>query len=314
MVEKVIIIGSGPAGLSAAIYTSREGLGPLVVAGTTGGGQLELTTTVENFPGFPEGVTGPELVGFMRKQAEKFGARILAEDLAEVDLSRKPLTVKAGGKTYETETLIIATGANAKTLGLAEEKGLIGRGISTCATCDGPFYRNKDVVVVGGGDTAMEDSNFLTNFAKSVTIVHRKDAFRASRIMQDRTLSNKKIRVLWNTTVDGILGSERVAGVRLKNILTNEISQMPTDGVFMAIGYSPNTKVFEGKLKLDEQGYILAKDEVLTEIEGVYVAGDVADRVYRQAITASASGVKCALHVREYLSRIEYERGRVAQG
>ncbi len=314
MVEKVIIIGSGPAGLSAAIYTSREGFGPLVIAGTTGGGQLELTTTVENFPGFPDGITGPELVGSMRRQAERFGARILAEDLAEIDLSRKPITVKAGGKTYETKTLIIATGANAKTLGLAEEKGLIGRGISTCATCDGPFYRNKDVVVVGGGDTAMEDSNFLTNFAKSVTIVHRKDAFRASKIMQERTLSNKKIKVLWNTTVDGILGSVKVTGVRLRNVLTDKVSEMQTDGVFMAIGYSPNTKVFEGKLKLDEQGYISVKDEVLTEIEGVYVAGDVADRVYRQAITASASGVKCALHVREYLSRIEYENGIEASG
>lgn len=309
-----MIIGSGPAGLSAAIYTSREGMMPLVIAGTRGGGQLELTTTVENFPGFPEGVMGPELVGFMRKQAEKFGTRFVQEELADVDLSRRPFVVKAGSQSYEAETLIIATGADAKTLGLEEEKTFIGRGISTCATCDGPFYKNKDVIVVGGGDTAMEDSNFLTNFARSVTIVHRKDAFRASKVMQERTLSNKKIRIVWNTTVERILGSEKVSGARLKNVLTGETSEMSVEGVFMAIGYSPNTNVFKGKLELDEQGYIVTKDEVLTGVEGVYVAGDVADKFYRQAITASASGVKCALRVREYLSRMEYERAKKDEG
>lgn len=308
MVEKVVIIGSGPAGLSAAIYTSREGFGPLVIAGSTGGGQLELTTTVENFPGFPEGVMGPELVQLMKKQAERFGTRFVYEDLTGVDFSRRPFKIQAGGKSYEAESLIIATGANAKTLGIESEEKFVGKGVSTCGTCDGPFFKNKDVIVVGGGDTAMEDSDFITKFAKSVTIVHRKDKFRASKIMQDRVFANKKIKVIWNTTVVEILGSDRVTGMKLKNLVTNQVSEVPIDGIFMAIGYSPNTEVFKGQLKLDEQGYIITKDEVLTDIEGVYVAGDVADRFYRQAITASSSGVKCALHAREYLSALSYKK------
>ncbi|HUB92656.1 MAG TPA: thioredoxin-disulfide reductase [Candidatus Saccharimonadales bacterium] len=310
MVEKVVIIGSGPAGLSAAIYTSREGFEPLVIAGSTGGGQLELTTTVENFPGFPEGVLGPELVQLMKKQAEKFGTRFVYEDLTGVDFSARPFVVQAGEKRYETESIIIATGANAKMLGIESEKKFVGKGVSTCGTCDGPFFKGKDVIVVGGGDTAMEDSNFITKFARSVTIVHRKDTFRASKIMQERTFANSRIKVIWNATVEEILGNERVTGVRLKNLVTGQTSEMPIDGVFMAIGYSPNTKVFQGKLKLDEQGYIITKDEVLTDIEGVYVAGDVADRFYRQAITASGSGVKCALHVREYLADLAYKRSK----
>ena len=310
MVEKVVIIGSGPAGLSAAIYTSREGFEPLVIAGSTGGGQLELTTTVENFPGFPEGVLGPELVQLMKKQAEKFGTRFVYEDLTGVDFSARPFVVQAGEKRYETESIIIATGANAKMLGIESEKKFVGKGVSTCGTCDGPFFKGKDVIVVGGGDTAMEDSNFITKFARSVTIVHRKDTFRASKIMQERTFANSRIKVIWNATVEEILGNERVTGVRLKNLVTGQTSEMPIDGVFMAIGYSPNTKVFQGKLKLDQQGYIITKDEVLTDIEGVYVAGDVADRFYRQAITASGSGVKCALHVREYLADLAYKRSK----
>lgn len=310
MVEKVVIIGSGPAGLSAAIYTSREGFGPLVIVGSGGGGQLELTTTVENFPGFPDGVMGPDLVALMKKQAERFGTRFLNEDVIAVDFSKKPFRVTAGGKDYDTETVIIATGANAKTLGLPEETRFIGKGISTCATCDGSFYKDKDVIVVGGGDTAMEDSDFLTRFAKSVTIVHRRDSFRASRIMQERVFANKKIKVLWNSTIEAVLGDAKVTGAEIKNLLNNQITEMKIDGIFMAIGYSPNTKIFEGKLKLDEQGYLVTRDEVLTDIEGIYVAGDVADRFYRQAITASGSGVKCALHAREYLLRLAYERNR----
>lgn len=301
MTEKVIIIGSGPAGLSAAIYTSRENFSPLLIAGSIAGGQLELTTEVDNFPGFPDGVQGPELIELMKKQAERFGTRIIYEDVNEVDFSRKPFVIKAGGKSYETESVIIATGANAKTIGLEAEKKFVGRGVSTCGTCDGPFYKNKDVVVIGGGDTAMEDSDFITNFANTVTIIHRRDSFRASKIMQDKIFANKKIKVIWNTEVKDILGSEKVTGVKLRNVATREESEMKTDGVFMAIGYSPNTGIFKGKLKLDEQGYIITKDEILTDIEGVYVAGDVADKFYRQAITSSASGVKCALQVRHYL-------------
>lgn len=308
MVEKVVIIGSGPAGLSAAIYTSREGFEPLVIAGSKGGGQLELTTVVENFPGFPDGVMGPELVQLMKKQAERFGTRFVYEELTEIDFSKRPFSIQAGEKRFEAESIIIATGANAKTLGIGSENKFIGKGVSTCGTCDGPFFRNKNVIVVGGGDTAMEDSDFIAKFANSVTIVHRKDKFRASKIMQDKVFANKKIKVIWNTTVEEILGNERVTGVKLKNLVTNQVSEMQIDGVFMAIGYSPNTEVFKGKLKLDEQGYLVTKEEVLTEIEGVYVAGDVADRFYRQAITASGSGVKCALHVREYLSSLYYKR------
>ncbi len=301
MAEKVIIIGSGPAGLSAALYTAREEFSPLVISGTVAGGQLELTTLVENFPGFTDGVMGPELVEKMRRQAERFGTRFVQEDVTEVDFSSKPYKIKAGESAYEAETVIIATGANAKTLGIESEKKFVGKGVSTCGTCDGPFFKNKDVIVIGGGDTAMEDSDFLTKFANSVTIVHRKDSFRASKAMQERVLSNKKIKVRWNTVVEEILGEEKVAEVRLRNLVTDEAALMKIDGVFIAIGYSPNTSIFKGKLKLDEQGYIVTRDEVLTDIEAVFVAGDVADRFYRQAITASGSGVKCALRVREYL-------------
>lgn len=310
MAENVVIIGSGPAGLSAAIYTSRELLSPVVIAGSAAGGQLELTTKVENFPGFPEGVDGPELIELMKKQAERFGARFMYEDVTGIDLSKRPFRIKAGDKNLEAESVIIATGANAKTLGLESERKFIGKGISTCATCDAPFFKNKDVIVVGGGDTAMEDSLFLTNFANSVTIVHRRDSFRASKIMQDKVSTNRKIKVLWNTVVEDIMGDVKVSSVRLKNLATGQVSDAKVDGVFMAIGYSPNTAIFKGKLKLDEMGYIITNDEVLTDIEGVFVAGDVADKFYRQAITASGSGVKCALRVREYLADLKYKRGR----
>lgn len=308
MVEKVIIIGSGPAGLSAAMYTAREGFEPLVIAGSTGGGQLELTTVVENFPAFPEGIMGPDLVSRMKAQAEKFGTRFVYDDLTDIDLSSRPFKTVAGGRVYEAESIIIATGAKAKTLGIDSENKYIGKGVSTCGTCDGPFFKNKNVIVVGGGDTAMEDANFITKFAESVTIVHRKSEFRASRIMQEKVLSNKKIKVIWDSEVMEILGAEKVDSVKLRNTKSGEITQMPIDGVFVAIGHAPNAEAFRGKLKLDEAGYIITRDEVLTEIEGVYVAGDVADKVYRQAVTAGASGVKCALRAREYLLDLSYKR------
>lgn len=300
MTENVIIIGSGPAGLSAAIYTAREGFSPLVIGGAIPGGQLLLTTTVENMPGFPDGVQGSELIELMRRQAEKFGARIVNEDVTEVDFSSRPLKVRTASNGYEAVTVILATGANARTLGIPSEAKLMGHGVSTCATCDGPFYKNKDVVVVGGGDTAMEDSFFLTRFCRSVTIVHRRDAFRASKIMQDRVLSSPKIKVIWNTELAEILGDKSVTGVRLKD-QSGKTTDMPIGGVFLAIGHVPTTQFLKGKLKLDDQGYIISKEEVLTDIEGVYVAGDSADKFYRQAGTASASGIKAALRVREYL-------------
>lgn len=314
MVEKIIIIGSGPAGLSAAIYASREGFDPLIIAGSSGGGQLELTTTVENFPGFPEGVQGPDLVNKMKIQAEKFGTRFVYDDLTDVDFTSRPLKAVAGGKTYEADSIIIATGANAKNLGIDSENRYIGKGVSTCGTCDGPFFKNKNVIVVGGGDTAMEDANFITKFADTVTIVHRREEFKASKIMQEKVFSNKKIKIIWNSEVIEILGKDKVEAVRLRNTKSGEMQDMPIDGVFVAIGHAPNTKIFNGKLKLDDAGYIITKDEVLTDIEGVYIAGDVADKIYRQAVTASASGVKCALRAREYLIDLYYKKEKESSG
>ncbi|MDE1768555.1 MAG: thioredoxin-disulfide reductase [Candidatus Micrarchaeota archaeon] len=305
IVEKLIILGSGPAGLSAAIYASREGFNPLVIGGYNPGGQLLLTTVVENYPGFPDGIDGPVLISQLRKQAEKFGTRFIDTNATAVDFSSKPFKVTADEKVYGADSIIIATGANAKWLGIDSEKKFIGHGVSNCATCDGPFYKGKDVIVVGGGDTAMEDSIFLTRFANSVTIVHRRDGLKASKVMQERAKSNPKIKFIWNTGIEEILGETSVSSVRLKNVLTNEVSEMKIGGVFVAIGYNPNTEIFKGIVKLDEKGYIVPIDEVKTGIDGVFVAGDVADHFYRQAATASGSGVKAALHVREYLSNLE---------
>jgi thioredoxin reductase (NADPH) len=303
MAENLIIIGSGPAGLTAAIYTAREGFVPLLITGTNIGGQLLLTTLVENYPGFPDGVLGPELMQQMQKQAERFGTRFVNDDVTDVDFSSKPFKIRTGEKEYEAECVIIATGASAKRLGLESETRLFGRGVSTCGTCDGPFFKGKDVIVIGGGDTAMEDSLFLTKFANSVTIIHRREEFRASKIMQERVLSNPKIKVIWNSGVEEILGKERVEGARIKNLVTGEVSEIKADGFFLAIGYNPNTSFLKGKLKLDDQGYIITKEEVKTDIEGLFVAGDVSDRIYRQAITAAASGTKAALEAREYLQK-----------
>ncbi len=308
MTEKVIIIGSGPAGLSAAIYTAREGFNPLVISGYSGGGQLILTTLVENIPGFPDGIMGPEYMQMLIKQAKRFGARMVDRDVTAVDLKSKPIKVTVEDQVYETDTLIIATGANAKYLGLPSEKKFMGRGVSSCATCDAAFFKGKKVVVVGGGDTAMEDSLFLTRFASEVSIVHRRDSFRASKIMQERVMSNPKIKVVWNTTVDEIKGDKVVSSVVLKDVATGQTREMPIDGVFLAIGYEPNTKLFKGQLQMDELGYLVTKDEVKTEVEGVYVAGDVADRTYRQAGTAAGSGIKAALCVRAFMQEMEAKR------
>jgi thioredoxin reductase (NADPH) len=302
MPEKVMIIGSGPAGLSAAIYTAREGFDPLVIGGSDAGGQLLLTTEVENMPGFPDGIQGYEIIDLMRKQAKKFGARFLDEDVSAVDLKSRPFKITVDNKTYETDSLIIATGARARMLGLESEAEYLGKGVSSCATCDANFFKNKDVIVVGGGDTAMEDAFFLTRFVRSVTVVHRRDAFRASKIMQDRVLSSPKIKVLWNSAIEEINGdSKAVTSARIKNLVTSAVTEMPIDGVFVAIGYAPRSKLFEGQLAIDELGYIIKSGEVGTSVEGVFVAGDVSDRTYRQASVASGDGVKAALQARRYL-------------
>ena len=308
MVEGIIIIGSGPAGLSAALYTAREDFKPLVITGVNAGGQLLLTTTVENYPAFPDGVQGAELIDLMRKQAEKFGTRFVADDVVGVDFSSRPFKIKTHSEQYEANSVIVATGASAKWLGIESEKKFIGKGVSSCATCDAPLFKHKNVIVVGGGDTAMEDSLFLTKFVNSVTIVHRRNQFRASKIMQERVLSNQKIKVVWDSGIDEIIGNGKVSKVKIKNLKTNQVTEMDIDGVFVAIGYAPNTKFLEGSLPLDDKGYIITKDEVETDIEGVFVAGDDADHVYRQAATAAGSGVKAALRVREYLQNMNYNR------
>ncbi len=304
MVEKVMILGSGPAGLSAAIYAAREGFEPVVIRGHNPGGQLILTTLVENIPGFPQGVIGADYIKLLNDQAKKFGTRFVDDDVTKVDLTRRPFKIFVENNEYEANSVIIATGANPRWLGIESEKRFIGRGVSNCATCDGSFFKGKDVIVVGGGDTAMEDSLFLTMFVNSVTIVHRRDGFRASKIMQDRVLTNPKIKVAWNSVITEIKGDAKVKSVVIKNLQTGQSSELNIDGVFMAIGYDPNSKMFHGQLKLDDQGYIVAHDEVKTDIDGVFVAGDVADRTYRQAVVAAGSGVKAALEARAYLLKI----------
>jgi len=306
MVENVIIIGSGPGGLSAAVYTAREEFKPLILGGSISGGQLMLTTIVENIPGFPEGIDGPEFINRLQKQALKFGARILNEDVIDVDFNSRPFKVKTNENTYEAHTLIIATGAKSRELGIPSEKKFYGRGVSECATCDAPLFKGKDnVVVIGGGDTAMEDADFLTKYVKNVTIIHRRDAFRASKVMQERVLSNPKIKIIWNSGVEEILGDKTVSGVRIINYKTNETSEISAQGVFLAIGRIPNTKFLEGKLKLDDQGYIVTKEGIFTDIEGVFALGDCADRFYKQAGTATGDGIKAALRVREFLSNMK---------
>lgn len=301
MAENVIILGSGPAGLTSAIYSARANLNPLVVEGMQAGGQLTITSEVENYPGFPEGVMGPDLMINFRKQAERFGARFEMGNVVSVDLSKRPFVLKTESKTFEAKTLIISTGASANLLGLKNESRLMGKGVSTCATCDGFFFRNMDIAVVGGGDSACEEANFLTRFAKKVYMVHRRDSFKASKIMADRVLKNPKIEVLWNSVVEDILGEKEVTGMRVKNIANGSVKDVPLSGVFVAIGHSPNTKLFKGILKMDDNGYLITSNGTRTNIEGVFAAGDVQDHVYRQAITAAGTGCMAAIDAERFL-------------
>ncbi len=301
--RNVVIIGSGCAGLTAAIYAARANLNPLVVRGHEAGGQLTLTTLVENYPGFPKGVQGPELVDLMQKQAESFGAEFLEGDVTRADLSRRPFALTVDKEQIETQTLIIASGASAKLLGLDSERKLLGHGVSTCATCDGYFFRGKDVIVVGGGDTAAEDSLFLTRYAKSVNVVHRRDQLRASQIMQDRMRQNETINFIWDSTITEVLDPARneVTGVRLKNVKTGEETVRDCDGVFIAIGHSPNTELFKGQLDMNSVGYLATHDGSKTSVPGVFAAGDCQDHVYRQAVTAAGSGCMAAIDAERFL-------------
>jgi thioredoxin reductase (NADPH) len=303
MAEKVIIIGSGCSGLTAAIYAARANLKPIVIDGYEPGGQLTLTTMVENYPGFPDGILGPELIDNMRKQAQRFGAEFRAGAVSDVDLSHRPFTITAGQEAFQAETLIVAAGATARLLGLDGEKELMGRGVSTCATCDGYFFRGKEIAVVGGGDSAMEEANFLTKFASRVHLIHRRKEFRASKIMHERARLNEKVNIVAPVVVEQVVGASKGAleGVELRNVETNEKSTLPIEGIFIAIGHDPNTKVFRGKLEMDPEGYLIAKNGSHTNVPGVFVAGDVQDRHYRQAVTAAGSGCVAALDAERFL-------------
>ena len=300
--HNVVIIGSGCAGLTAAIYAARANLKPLVIDGHEQGGQLSLTTHVENYPGFPDGIMGPELIENMRKQAQRFGAEFKAGAVSEVDLTQRPFKITAGKDSYETKTLIVAAGASARLLGLPGERELIGHGVSTCATCDGYFFRGKAIAVVGGGDSAMEEANFLTRYASKVYLIHRRNEFRASKIMIDRAKANEKVEFVTPFAVEEILAPKgHVEGARVRNLQTKELRELAVDGVFVAIGHDPNSTVFKGKLEMDSNGYLLAKHGSLTSVPGVFVAGDVQDHRYRQAVTAAGSGCMAALDAEKFL-------------
>lgn len=312
MTRKTVILGSGCAGSTAAIYAARANLEPLVFEGHEPGGQLSLTTMVENFPGFPNGIMGPELVENMKKQAQRFGAEYRMERVVKVDVKTRPFVVQTDENQYRAETIIIASGASAKLLGLPSERKLLGHGVSTCATCDGFFFREREVVVVGGGDTAMEDSLYLTKHASKVTVIHRRDELRASRIMAERALANPKIHFLWDTVVTDIADVEKgfVESVRIKNVKTGEESVLKTDGVFVAIGHQPNTSAFEGILERDPNGYLLLQGGSRTRVEGIFAAGDVHDVVYRQAVTAAGAGCRAAMDCERYLAEKESTSGQ----
>ncbi|HEY2078013.1 MAG TPA: thioredoxin-disulfide reductase [Streptosporangiaceae bacterium] len=303
-VRDVIVIGSGPAGYTAALYTARARLSPLVFEGSvTSGGALMNTTDVENFPGFPDGVLGPDLMDQLRKQSERFGAELLAEDVTEVDLRATPKVVKAGEDTYLARTVIVATGSGYRELGVSGEKRLSGHGVSWCATCDGFFFREQDIAVIGGGDTAMEEATFLTRFARSVTVVHRRDTLRASKIMQDRAMGNPKIRFAWDSEVTEVLGEDRVTGLQLRNVKTGAVSTLEVTGMFVAIGHDPRSGLFAGQLATDADGYLLVDQPYTrTAIDGVFAAGDVVDRTYRQAVTAAGTGCSAAIDAERWLA------------
>ena len=306
--HNVVIIGSGCAGLTAAIYAARANLTPLVIDGQEPGGQLSLTTHVENFPGFPDGIMGPELIENMRKQAQKFGTEFKSGVISEVDLRQRPFKIVAGSDTYQAKTLIVAAGASARLLGLPNERELIGHGVSTCATCDGYFFRGKAIAVVGGGDSAMEEANFLSRYASRVYLIHRRNEFRASKIMIDRVKANEKVELVTPAVVEEILASNGlVEGVRVKNPQTGETKKIELHGVFVAIGHDPNTTVFKGKLEMDENGYLIAKHASLSNVPGVFVAGDVQDHRYRQAVTAAGSGCMAALDAEKFLEEHNHQ-------
>lgn len=303
MIYNTIIIGSGPAGLTAAIYSSRARLAPLMIEGEEAGGQLMITSDVENYPGFAKGVAGPELIGIMRNQAEKFGTQFITKNVTKVDFSKRPFTVTIGKEEYQTQTAIISTGASAKWLGLPTEKQYYNRGVSACATCDGAFFKEQIVAVVGGGDTAMEEAQFLTRFAKKVYVIHRRDSFRASKIMADRTMNHPKIEVIWNTEVTEIVGDGKVVtGLKLRGLIDKKESDLAVQGMFVAIGHKPNTDLFKGLLDMNETGYLVTKPgSTYTNIPGVFAAGDVADHVYRQAVTAAGTGCMAAMDCERWL-------------
>ena len=306
-VRDVIIIGSGPAGYTAAVYAARAKLNPLVFEGSvTAGGALMQTTDVENFPGFPDGILGPELMDAMRKQAERFGAELVSDDVVAVDLTAQPKVVRTETETYHAKAVIIATGSKYKSLGAPGEKELSGHGVSWCATCDGFFFREQDIAVIGGGDSALEEATFLTRFAKSVTLIHRRDTLRASKIMQDRAMANPKIKFLWDSEVVEMVGDKKLTGLRVKNVHTGDEQVVPVSGVFIAIGHSPRSELFAGQLATDPEGYLLVDQPTTrTEIEGVFACGDVVDRIYRQAVTAAGTGCSAAIDAERWLAEHE---------